>query len=275
VQVVTAVGGPALSGITAVNVSDAFLGTVGGSACAIGAAGAVWCWGSGARGQLGTGSLNDSSFAVPVLTSAGGGQFTGAKQLSVSPDHACALKNDNTLWCWGDNQQGQIGNGDTSMQTVFYPAQVANLSNTVATVVATTFATCATTTDGTAWCWGPGWALGNGSGATAYVPGQVLTAPATPLTQVAKIVDFGPPYYTKMCALETDETIWCWGADAGPAYRYASHFSDNTNTPIANVTITGRDCLLDSSGSYYVPGPGPADNLMTIKRTSYALAPCP
>ena len=105
VQVVTSVAGPALSGITTVNVNDLLMGgnprSAGGTACAPLGGCAVWCWGNGSYGQLGNGSLNNSYVAMPVLSNSGGGQFTGVKEISVTGDHVCALKADMHCSSWG------------------------------------------------------------------------------------------------------------------------------------------------------------------------------
>ena len=282
VQVVTSVGGPALSGITSVNVTDVGMGNggaslVGGNACALGPSGAVWCWGNGSLGQLGNGSLNDSFVAVPVLSGPGGGQFNGVKQISVTYDHVCALKTDMSVWCWGDNSRGQLGIGDTSLQQALYPVQVTALSNSVSDVVATTWASCATTVDGSAWCWGADWALGvrPTAGSSSYVPVRVQTNATTPLAQVAKIVNmnaFASSVYMTMCALRTDRTLWCWGGTG----LYASQLIDYNGTPVANVGITGRACYLDPRGHKWQSVPGPYPVLMTTRELpNYVPAPCP
>jgi hypothetical protein len=79
VQVETAMSTP-LTGITQVAVDPYEDST----ACAIGASGAVWCWGYYGNGVLGSGAAANENYATPVLTSAGGAQFTGATQISVS-----------------------------------------------------------------------------------------------------------------------------------------------------------------------------------------------
>ena len=286
VQVVTSVGGPALSGITSVNVNDFQpVGTTrapGGTACALGPSGAVWCWGNGSSGQLGNGSLSNSYVAVPVLSSSGGAQFTGVTEISVTADHVCALKSDMTVWCWGDNSTGQLGVGDTSLQRALYPVQVTALPSAASHVVATDSpgATCASTIDGNAWCWGASWAIGmqpTVSGSSSYVPVPVLTDATTPLSQVARIVDmtFGMTPPSNMCALKTDGTLWCWGKDVY-GLIYASQLIDYNNDPVANIEITGRACYLDAQGNKWQTVTAPSPRLMTTRQLpNYVPAPCP
>jgi alpha-tubulin suppressor-like RCC1 family protein len=204
------------------------------------------------------------------------------KEISVTSDHVCALKTDMTVWCWGDNSNGQLGIGDTSLQRALYPVRVTALSNGVSDVVTTWRATCATSSDGNAWCWGASWALGMQptlGGASSYVPVRVLTGATTPLSQVGKIVDmnaFGSSAYFTMCALKTDRTLWCWGSVNAPGVSYAHQLVDYDGVPVANVGITGRGCYLDAYGHKWQSVPGPSPVLMTTRELpNYVPVPCP
>ena len=89
----------------------------------------------------------------------------------------CALKNDGTLWCWGYNFTGVVGNGTTTMQA--QPAQVAGLTD-VAEVLAAGDHACARKKNGSVWCWGDNsygqW--GDGTTTSRLTPVEVnLTAP--------------------------------------------------------------------------------------------------
>jgi alpha-tubulin suppressor-like RCC1 family protein len=112
------------------------------------------------------------------------------------------------------------------------------------------YATCATTTDGSAYCWGynGNGDLGNGlMSGMANVPSQVLTAAATPIANVSKVLDWLGE--DKMCALKTDGTVWCWG---GSAALYAAPLSDSTTQQVTGVTIAGRECYLDANDAVWV-----------------------
>jgi alpha-tubulin suppressor-like RCC1 family protein len=85
-------------------------------------------------------------------------------------EHACALKSDATVWCWGSNVHGQLGDGTTINQSI--PVQVQNVTGV--TQVSTGYAhTCAMKSDGTVACWG--WnvygVLGNGGERSAISTG--------------------------------------------------------------------------------------------------------
>jgi alpha-tubulin suppressor-like RCC1 family protein len=117
-------------------------------ACAIDAAGKLWCWGINSCGQL-TGAGGSSSMPAQI------GTRTDWREVTAGADHVCAIPNDGTLWCWGRAGNGQtadltavIQQGDTRM-----PLQVGT-ETTWAHVAAGTDFTCALKTDGTLWCFG-------------------------------------------------------------------------------------------------------------------------
>jgi alpha-tubulin suppressor-like RCC1 family protein len=74
--------------------------------CGLTQAGAAYCWGHNASGQLGNGTTQDSS--MPVLVS-GGKNFT---LIAAGQDSTCGLTSDNQIYCWGYNHSGQLGDGD-------------------------------------------------------------------------------------------------------------------------------------------------------------------
>jgi hypothetical protein len=119
-----------------------------GTSCAIRASGEVWCWGSNFRGQLGTPSSLLRSSTIPIRVAG----ISDAIQIEGNSDTVCALKNDRTLWCWGDNSAGQLGRG-TIGGSEPTPAQVTGLSS-VQDFAVTADTVCAVTTTGEAYCWG-------------------------------------------------------------------------------------------------------------------------
>ncbi|HLK93507.1 MAG TPA: hypothetical protein VKZ18_26690 [Polyangia bacterium] len=252
VQVVTnSTATTPLTGISSVVVADTSY-----TACAIASTtGAVWCWGYGAQGQIGNGYTYNYAYATPVTTDATSGtQFTGAKQISVGPYDVCLVKTDMTVWCWGENTYGQVGNGTTGNPTgspgVVNPTQVANLQSTGTSVaVLSNYNVCASTVDGGAWCWG--YAGYNYLGNTTYTTTQnqpvqvMISAGATaPLTGVKQVLDF-TQVGSAACALKTDGTLWCWPGSS-PAL-YAVPYTNSSNMPVTSVTTIGRGCYLDAN----------------------------
>jgi alpha-tubulin suppressor-like RCC1 family protein len=86
--------------------------------------GTVRCWGANDSGQLGNGYTTNSP--VPVAPLAPNGSFI---QISAGTHHTCAVRSDRSLWCWGNNEFGQLGDGTTSASLV--PEQVLPLANNV------------------------------------------------------------------------------------------------------------------------------------------------
>jgi alpha-tubulin suppressor-like RCC1 family protein len=134
-------GGFALAQIAAAN----------GFTCAVTLTGEGRCWGANFSGQLGDGTTTSTTTPVAV---AGGHRFTrisAAGLFDSSLDHACALDGTGQAWCWGDNSEGQLGDGG-----------FANSSTPVAVSGGLSFgdisvgreSSCAITTTGAGFCWG-------------------------------------------------------------------------------------------------------------------------
>ncbi len=78
-------------------------------ACALTSVGAVECWGENYHGQLGNGTTTKSSTPVNVSGLAG-----GVVAITVGGDHSCALMSSGGVACWGNNDNGRLGNGTTT-----------------------------------------------------------------------------------------------------------------------------------------------------------------
>jgi alpha-tubulin suppressor-like RCC1 family protein len=102
-------------------------------------------------------------------------QVTGTTWQSVSAgqSHTCAIMLDGTLWCWGLNDSGQLG--DNTLDSKSTPVAVVNSGQTWAMVAAGVTHTCALATGGSLWCWGGNSAgqLGIGSNDPGKIPTRV------------------------------------------------------------------------------------------------------
>jgi alpha-tubulin suppressor-like RCC1 family protein len=92
-------------------------------ACATNAFGGVKCWGVNTSGQLGEGTLN-AGFGVPgnVINLSSGVQTLAHS--SAAAQHTCGVKQDGTVWCWGDNSFGQCGDDSGANPDAEFPVQV-------------------------------------------------------------------------------------------------------------------------------------------------------
>jgi len=120
--------------------------------CAIKLDGTLWCWGSNFHGQLGNGTTVDS-WEPSQVSSMGTAVFGGA---APQYSHNCFIKGDQTAWCWGLNQYGQLGNGTGGGGAYLrsaVPVAVSTLSGVIS-IGAGENHSCAVLADGTLWCWG-------------------------------------------------------------------------------------------------------------------------
>lgn len=156
---------------------------VAGHALALKENGEVWAWGRNNNGQLGDGSTTDRATPVKVLNisdvvaiAAGGSAIDYAN----FGGHSLALRRDGTVWAWGLNNHGQLGDGTATNQTT--PVQVVGLTDVVA-IAAGRFHSLARKKDGTIWAWGYNayGQLGDGTTTDRLTPTQVSGIDGTDL----------------------------------------------------------------------------------------------
>ncbi len=162
--------------------------------------GTLWAWGRNSNGQLGTGETLSSSSPVQVGT-------PGSRWQSVTANrgHTAALKSDGTLWAWGSNEFGELGDGSTMQRNS--PVQVGTETNWRSVAAGVNY-TAAVRSDGTLWTWGQNRysQLGDGSTTNASSPIQVGTATNW------ESVDAGDSHTV---AVRSDGTLWAWGGSYG------------------------------------------------------------
>jgi alpha-tubulin suppressor-like RCC1 family protein len=130
--------------------------------------GTVWSWGYNGHGQLGDGSITERHTPVQVS----GLTTVIAIAPGLAQDHSLALKSDGTVWSWGYNNYGQLGDGSTTERHT--PVQVSELAG-VTTIAVGAYHCLALNSDGTVWSWGYNnrGQLGDGSTTNRTTPGQV------------------------------------------------------------------------------------------------------
>src|SRR3989344_2420291 len=172
VQVLGLGGVGFLTGVTAVAAGQSIYAPAYsyGHSLAVKSDGTAWAWGSNSNGQLGTGGSN-SSTPVQVKSTTGSGYLTDVVAIAAGYNYSLALKSDGTVWAWGRNNYGQLGDGTTTQRTL--PIQVSGLSAVSAIRASSTgdlfsptaYFSMALKSDGTVWVWGRNnyGQLGNGT----------------------------------------------------------------------------------------------------------------
>jgi alpha-tubulin suppressor-like RCC1 family protein len=108
--------------------------------------GAVYAWGANESGQLGDGKTKNLLLPTPVTT-----LTRNIVALAAGAKHSLALRNDGTVWAWGANNAGQLGDASTVARLV--PVQVSGLTGVTA-IAASGEHSLALRNDGTVWAWG-------------------------------------------------------------------------------------------------------------------------
>jgi RHS repeat-associated protein len=154
---------------------------------------------------VGTGSSSGQSSAVQPTTTTVPAQVSCPSFQTVAGgrSHTVAIKGDGTVWSWGLNGSGQLGNGTTTQPASPGIVRAGTLTN-VLSVAASWYSSYALTSDGTVWSWGSGvfGTLGTGNTNSSSSPVKVAG-----LTGVKAI---SASYYSAL-ALKNDGTVWGWG----------------------------------------------------------------
>jgi len=176
--------------------------SAGYSMAAIKTDGTLWLWGRNDDGELGDNTIIKKS--SPVQTFSGG---TDWSTVTLGSAHAMAIKTNGTLWMWGNNAYGQIGDNSSikksqPVQTVSGGTNWAKLAKTIGGT-----ASAAIKTDGTLWLWGRGGtgAMGDNTSISKSSPVQTI-AGGTNWANVAISIH--------TVATKTDGTLWTWGYGA-------------------------------------------------------------
>src|SRR5947208_988320 len=207
--------------------------------CALLQDGTVRCWGDNSTGELGNGAIIDAptptALVAPTPTPATTSGSTTAVAISAGGWYTCALLQDGTVRCWGDNTWGELGNGavlvspsPTSPVTPTpTPVTVSGITTAVA-IEAGVFHMCALLRDGTLQCWGRGeeGRLGNGSTANS----------STPVTVSGIVPAVIAPGAEHSCAVLRDGTMRCWGDNNFGQLGNGSPQGSFSTTPSGPVT---------------------------------------
>ena len=215
-------------------------------ACVIDGTGVVWCWGDNVGRQLGRGGTTTVDDPIPTPVPMPGG--LAAIDLGLGDDHSCAVLSDGTVACWGDDDNGQLGDGvagtDSGDATL-----VVGLSGVV-DVEGGQDHTCAVTDLDELYCWGQNadGQLGNGTLVNEATP-QLVSLPST-----IDAITLGDNF---ACALLQSDQVYCWGE--GDDFQLGSLDVFNLTSPaevlglpagdLVDIEAGGRGvCVLSATG---------------------------
>ncbi|MFD9701180.1 RCC1 domain-containing protein [Lentzea sp. NPDC059081] len=182
-----------LSGVTALAAS-------GSNGYALRSDGTVWGWGYNYAGQAGPRTTPDDIVDLPV-------RIAGLDQvvaIAATAGTGYALRSDGTVWSWGNNFSGELGNGTTGGSSPA-PVQVAGLTD-VTSIVASGNARYALRSDGTVWSWGS-----NSEGQLGNGAGTGMSGTAAPVRDLTGVVSVAAAYATGF-AIRADKTVVAWGS---------------------------------------------------------------
>jgi Regulator of chromosome condensation (RCC1) repeat len=186
------------------------------STCGLKVDGSVWCWGGNDQGQLGQNTLDSAAHPVPLRVPLAG----RAVGVTTQFETACAVLENGSAWCWGNNLEGQLGLGEWPPTTdTKRPRALAHDGGWEAVDMGQGHA-CGLGKDGSLWCWGRNTNSQLGQSGTAQIRLPTRVGTGTDWTIVGAGQD-------NSCAVKADGTVWCFGlfneepgrTDVTPAQR--------------------------------------------------------
>jgi YVTN family beta-propeller protein len=184
------------------------------------------------------GELGDNKAEIWIGTPVQVPGLTGVELVAAGGQHSLALKSDGTVWAWGENDHGQVGNGSATGNDEPTPVLVSGLTGVVA-VAAGQFHSLAVKSDRTVWAWGA-----DGTGADHLAPVQV-----SGLTGAVAVA----AGWQHSLVLKNDRTVWAWGR--GDSGQLGNNSTSDSTTPVQVQGPGGSGNLTDvvavAGGGYH------------------------
>jgi len=207
----------------------------------------VICWGLADKGQLGDGTGEWSYWPVKVE-----GLPPGIKDIATGGNFNCALSDGGAVFCWGDNNAGQLGDGTFQGRLAAVP--VAGLASGVIAITVGYAHACALLGSGAVRCWGDNLFGQVGDGSS----GNHRTTPVSVAglgTNVASVTAGD----SLSCALYDNGNVACWGSYVGDGTsnnRASPTTVIDLEGPVSALASGGHTCALLQSGDVECWGPG-------------------
>lgn len=201
--------------------------------------GTVWTWGSNMFGELGNGEtgfgIGDQSKDVLIPFQLK--ELNHITQISSGYSHTLALSSDGTVWVWGENSYGQLGNGDTENQLI--PIEI-KVSSPVRIVVASRTHSYILIQSGDIWGWGDNLRGGLGNG--TFKP---VTSPQ-PIVNQNNIIAIRSSEQ-QIFTFSANGQIWTWGDNSYGQLGINQYESVYLSPQLLNVLNTNINAGEESS----------------------------
>tara|TARA_R110000744_G_scaffold328153_1_gene433830 strand:+ start:1092 stop:2261 length:1170 start_codon:yes stop_codon:yes gene_type:complete len=201
--------------------------------------GTLWAWGSNAHSQLGTNNATNYSSPVQV------GALTNWASVAVAAANSgsvVATKTDGTLWAWGKNGFGQLG--QNNLTTYSSPVQVGALT-TWKNACSGDYFTVATATDGTLWAWGQGNSGQLGQTSTTSYSSPIQVGALTNWT-----VNAGTAGFAFCSVVKTDGTLWTWGINSTGQLGHSTYSNITSPKQVGALTSWSNAVSRNQNSSF-------------------------
>jgi alpha-tubulin suppressor-like RCC1 family protein len=227
--------------------------------------GTLWSWGYNSFGQLGLGTTGSNNSVNSKSSPNQVGSLTNWRYCECGDSHTVAIKTDGTIWTWGTNGYGQLGQGDTTHRSS--PVQVGSATDW-AYISSGYFHCAAIKTNGTLWVWGENTygSIGDGTRTNRWSPVQIGSS------NEWRFVASGASVTT---AIKEDGTLWSWGYNTDG--RVGDGTTSHRSSPVQISSLRSwkklsyghaTGCAIKSDGTLWVWGYGVEGELGDGSQTS-------
>ena len=187
--------------------------------------GTLWSWGRGSYGRLGDNTVTNRSSPVREITSS-----TTWCQTTSDNRSTHAIKTDGSLWSWGSNIVGQLGDNTTANRSS--PVREITSSTTWCQTASSNYTASAVKTDGTLWSWGSGGygRLGDNTATSKSSPVREITSSTTWCQTSAGGISTS--------AIKKDGTLWSWGG----GLQLGDNTTTNRSSPVREASSSTTWC---------------------------------
>jgi alpha-tubulin suppressor-like RCC1 family protein len=216
----------------------------GTTSCAVRIDATLWCWGTIPTSlDLATAGIITTDSTIPVQI-----PLTNVRTVAVGVEHTCAILQDDTVWCWGRNARGQLGNNTQKDSVVPVRANI----DSVRSLDVGAEHTCAVRRTGSVWCWGS-----NGYHRLGLRPKGPFLVPTYVPKVLATTIATGDAF---TCIISTNTHVQCWGrnqfgqlARTAGASRIAPHTTSIKN-PVGLTAGSEFACAITTAATTWCWG---------------------